>query len=193
MKKIPITVTKKPFQELRIRDTELRVYSSGRIDRFHKRWDCWRIVKVKPDKKGYLRIEIDGKTIRCNRIVYYAFNRSTFDLFDSKVEIDHKNRDKTDNCITNLRIATHGQNVRNRKTRSDNRCGEKNISPVYIAKGDYWCWKITVQDNGKKHTRKFRAGSGPIPEILPPIPQEVKETRNDMLDKHHGEFANYGN
>lgn len=61
------------------------------------------------DSKGYLRASI--KKVR------YAVHRIAFALFngrDSEYEIDHRDGDKTNNRGSNLREASHKQNMRNR-------------------------------------------------------------------------------
>ena len=60
------------------------------------------------DKDGYLIIKIKGKQYKSHRLVFLYFNRR----FPSG-EIDHLNRNKTDNRIENLREATRLQNVHN--------------------------------------------------------------------------------
>ena len=62
-------------------------------------------------------------------------------------EIDHKNTDRSDNCIDNLRLATRSQNCMNRRPNKDSRSGLKGV-----------CWEKHVQKwsariglgNGKK-------------------------------------------
>ena len=55
---------------------------------------------------GYRRMRIDGEYYREHRIIYKMM--TCVDPGD--YEIDHINRDRSDNRWSNLRICTHGQN-----------------------------------------------------------------------------------
>ena len=78
----------------------------------------WKQVKFsKTDcKYKHCHISIDGvdKTILEHRMVYYANNQS-WDIFDTSRDnlIDHINRNRLDNRIENLKLATHQQNMWN--------------------------------------------------------------------------------
>ena len=60
---------------------------------------------------GYLRIKINGTHYRVHRIVW-KMHYGVDPL--SGLDIDHINRDKTDNRINNLRLATRKENIDNR-------------------------------------------------------------------------------
>ncbi len=60
------------------------------------------------DKDGYLIIKIKGKQYKAHRLVFAYFN----DRFPTK-EIDHINRNRTDNRIENLREVDRIENIRN--------------------------------------------------------------------------------
>lgn len=58
-------------------------------------------------------------------------------------QLDHKNGNRSDNSIDNLRLATDSQNAANRKRRIDNRSGFKGVS---WHKGTRrWCARISVR------------------------------------------------
>ena len=61
-------------------------------------------------------------------------------------EIDHINRDRADNRIVNLRLATRSQNHCNSKVRKDNRLGVKHV--IMIRNGVY---RVYVKWSGKNH------------------------------------------
>ena len=60
------------------------------------------------DKDGYLMIKIKGKKYRAHRLVY-AYHNGHF----PSLEIDHINRDRTNNRIENLREVDRQSNVDN--------------------------------------------------------------------------------
>lgn len=64
-----------------------------------------------------------------------------------KTSIDHINGDPWDNRICNLRLATHSQNLRNIKIRSDNKSG---VTGVSWSKGDNkWTVRISVDGRAR--------------------------------------------
>ena len=68
------------------------------------------------DKDGYLIMKVKGKQYKAHRLVYAYF----YGEFP-KGEIDHINRNRTDNRIENLRVVDRQENVNNttRKTNKD--------------------------------------------------------------------------
>jgi HNH endonuclease/AP2 domain len=71
---------------------------------------------------GYLIGYLDYSRYPLHRVAwFYMTGRWPTD------EIDHKNRQKTDNHFANLREATHGQNTINGKTRCDNTSGYRGV------------------------------------------------------------------
>jgi hypothetical protein len=57
---------------------------------------------------GYFALQIDGKKYLTHIVIYAMFYG-----FWSDQELDHKNRDRSDNRISNLRTATRSQNIFN--------------------------------------------------------------------------------
>lgn len=60
------------------------------------------------DKDGYLIIKIKGKQYKAHRLVYLMFNGKM-----PENEIDHKNRNRIDNRIENLKDSTRIENIEN--------------------------------------------------------------------------------
>ena len=83
------------------------------------------------DSSGHIQIKIKGTLVFAHQIVWLMFND---DLPD---QIDHINRIKTDNRITNLRAANSLINAQNAGMRLDNTSGYPGVT-----------WK-----NGKWHSR----------------------------------------
>ena len=76
---------------------------------------CWRVVKQTPNKKGYSKIQLDGKMYRYHRVVYKVCNPD-WDITDNskKNEIDHIcGARPLDNRIENLRVSNSQQNMCN--------------------------------------------------------------------------------
>ena len=73
------------------------------------------------DKDGYLVTVIDGKGVRLHRLAWFICHGVVPD------EIDHINRVKADNRISNLRNVTHSENMQNMGVRKDNKTGFKGV------------------------------------------------------------------
>lgn len=194
--RVKITARSKRSPEFVVNDVKLRAYECGKLERFVDKWHPmtprlgWNLVKGTIDNEGYLVCRLNRKNHKMHRLVNLAFNPS-WDITDISVDnsIDHINGDKADNRIANLRVATHSQNHCNTKARSDNRTGLKNICPWYSKSGDVWYWRVRVNIQGKRHQSLFRAGDGRPPSVLPDVPQNVIDCRDEMLRKFHGKFA----
>jgi hypothetical protein len=91
-------------------------------------------------KHGYLQIRLLNKIYLAHRLAWlYVYQEMPSSL------IDHINRNKLDNRICNLRLATKSQNAQNAKTPSTNKSGYKGVS---------WCnkekkWRSCIKINQK--------------------------------------------
>ena len=64
---------------------------------------CWST------RDKYLKIRIDGKLFLAHRLIWkWQTNEDP-----STKEVDHKDRDRTNNCWVNLRLVEHSQNMMN--------------------------------------------------------------------------------
>jgi len=95
---------------------------------------------------GYHVICINRQRHLAHRLAWFIF----YGVIPPKC-LDHVNRIKTDNRISNLRLATMAQNAENREARSDNKSGFKGVS---------WCrnkqmWSAQIQRGGKNIYREF--------------------------------------
>lgn len=75
------------------------------------------------NKDGYICIQISGKKVYAHRLAWLITNGEW-----PSAQIDHINRDKSDNRIANLRIADQSGNTINRDIRSDNTSGVTGVS-----------------------------------------------------------------
>jgi hypothetical protein len=123
-----------------LNETRLRVYRNGDV----YRWKCDKkngvhYVQVKNTancSKGYNQIRCNWKLYRRQRIIGYCF--LGLDIDDIKQQIDHIDRNRLNNHISNLRVVTNQQNQFNRD-----------------AKGYTWNkkankWHSSIALNGKK-------------------------------------------
>ena len=75
------------------------------------------------NSEGYLQIRIYGKPYRAHRLAW-LYTHGEFPTG----QLDHINRVRTDNRISNLRAATNAENTQNRSKRSDNTSGVIGVS-----------------------------------------------------------------
>lgn len=86
---------------------------------------------------GYISIVINSKHYKAQNLAWlYVYGKLP------KNELDHKNKNKADNKIANLRDIEHKENCRNRSKRSDNKSG---VTGVYFnEKRNKWLCGIRV-------------------------------------------------
>ena len=89
---------------------------------------------------GYLQTSINNKTYPVHRLIYCMH----YGYFPEN-QIDHINRIKTDNRITNLRNVSCSINQRNR----NNKANKTGVTGVNWVRTDN-CWRVTIGIN-KKH------------------------------------------
>ena len=93
-------------------------------------------------KRGYTQIMISGKNYQAHRLAWlYVYG------YFPEYQIDHIDRNKSNNRINNLRHATHQCNMRNIGLRKDNTSGIKGVS--WAKDRDKWHAHIRV--NNKTH------------------------------------------
>jgi hypothetical protein len=86
---------------------------------------------------GYVKIGIDGKEYLAHRIMW-LFVHGEY----PKTNIDHKDRCRSNNCISNLRLATPKQNAEN-MFRKSNTSGFKGVHFNKRLKSKPWSANIT--------------------------------------------------
>jgi hypothetical protein len=89
-------------------------------------------------KTGYQYVGVDKRNYKLHRVVWmWVYGADPADL------LDHKDRDKTNNRIQNLREATHAQNQQNKKTYANNISGHKGVSWYPLRNK----WRVRIQHN----------------------------------------------
>ena len=75
----------------------------------------WKKKSLTKGSHGYLQTGINYKLFSFHRIIYYAHNQN-WDIYNSSHnnEIDHIDRDKLNNNISNLRVVNQRENILNR-------------------------------------------------------------------------------
>lgn len=119
-------------------------------------------------RAGYTQVTFKGQTTMAHRIaweIYYGEEPQGF--------IDHKDGNKSNNAIWNLRIASKQQNAQNAPVQTNSHTG---------VKGVHWCkdqnkWRATIKHNGKTiHLGRFSCMT------------DAKQAYDSKAKELHGEF-----
>jgi hypothetical protein len=128
--------------------------------------------------RGYFRTQLSKNGIKkwfqLHRLVYQAHNGK----IPEGLHIDHIDNNKTNNDISNLRLATRSENSCNIKKHTHNTIGYKNICEKNNKR--YKSYQVHIYKNKKKYSKTFKTL------------EEAIEYRNIKLLEIHGEFANFG-
>jgi hypothetical protein len=91
-----------------------------------------------------------GKSCRIHRLIALHYIPNP----ENKPEVDHINRDRTDNRIENLRWATKSENMQNKGVAKSNKLGIKNIH--YEEQYGKSSYRYQKKINGKNIRKRFK-------------------------------------
>jgi len=120
-------------------------------------------------QNGYTRIKIDG-------VHHFAHTLAWLYCHGEYLMVDHRDNDKTNNRIDNLRPCTYSQNRCNTRRGKNNKLGHKHISIRSDRKDSPSPYRVYI---GKIFIGQFQTLEAAI------------EARDEALPKIRGEFANY--
>lgn len=156
-------LTAERLRELLVYNPDTGIFTR-RVDR--KRYKAGTVIG-RPGR-GYWLIDVDGITHVAHRLAWLYVHG------EWPSELDHINRNGLDNRLSNLRVATSGENQRNIGLRSDNKSGYKGVH--FHKKSGRWRAQIWVAGKG------YTLG-------LQDTAEEAFRVRCAALPKYHGEFA----
>jgi len=125
------------------------------------------------NSEGYRSICIDGTLYRVSRLAFFCVTGEW-----PKHQMDHINRNPSDDRWENLREATPSQNKQNNGIRKDNSIGFKCV--VHDKERNKYRWQVVV--NGKRIKSSKRYNSA----------EEAYNAYCNKLPEFHGEFASEG-
>jgi hypothetical protein len=91
--------------------------------------------------KGYVQISINYKCFLAHRLAWLITHGEW-----PPDQIDHRDGDRTNNRINNLRLATNQENIRNSKTKVNNTSGVSGVCFHNRRKK----WRARIRANGKR-------------------------------------------
>ena len=120
------------------------IYRDGSIQNKTTR----RLMSKTKDKDGYNIISLYRKTLKVHRLVAQTYIPNP----EHKNEVDHIDRRKTNNNVSNLRWVTRQENMANIGERCDNTSGHKYISYNKNAGR----WRFQAKNDGVMISRCFK-------------------------------------
>ena len=117
-----------------------------KLNKQTKKWSCCN--NIKPNPRGYIRININKKFYQLHRLIY-KYHNENWDITDSSKnnQIDHIDINKSNNKIENLRVVNISQNLRN-KNKFKN-CSSKFIGVSWNKTGKKWKASISINSKNK--------------------------------------------
>lgn len=95
------------------------------------------------DKDGYLILKVKSRHFKAHRIAWFLYYGEY-----PVMEIDHINRDRTDNRISNLRLVTRAENIKNSRLTPNPKTG---VIGVHLDYTKGLKKKYATRLNGKCH------------------------------------------
>tara|TARA_R110000822_G_scaffold251423_1_gene378276 strand:+ start:226 stop:672 length:447 start_codon:yes stop_codon:yes gene_type:complete len=122
------------------------IYEDGRV------WSKYKnsFMKLSPTKLGYKQIGISNNGNQDFKLVHRLVATAFLPNDDNKPCVDHIDRDKTNNHVSNLRWVTHSENSQNLGNSRPNTSGHKYISKYKNG------WKFQKTINKILHTKCFK-------------------------------------
>lgn len=132
----------------------------------------WVLAGSVVDKSGYLSMSVFGRRCAAHRLAWFYMHGEW-----PEFGLDHKDGDRLNNAISNLRLATAAQNSHNSQTPSHNTSGIKGVS---FNRAD------------KKWTAQVAVARRPILMRRFKTREEAADAVRTARVMAHGEFANHG-
>ena len=130
------------------------IYDDGRIWSIPRNGRAGRFLTHTLLQIGYYKISL---THTCGSPNIHYIHRLLANHYirnpENKPQVDHIDRNRTNNRLSNLRWATSLEQSTNKGMRSDNSSGHEHISPIYSRSRKLY-WEYTRQRLGHKTIRK---------------------------------------
>ena len=123
------------FKIIELHNNKLKVFECGKVLVLGKRMNKGEYYEKKCHIRcGYKSLDLffEGKKkkYQVHRLIAFAY--LGLDIENPKKVIDHINRDKLDNQVSNLRIVSQQENTFNRNVKGYYKRGNKYVARIYI-------------------------------------------------------------
>ena len=81
---------------------------------------------------GYINIKVDNEWYTLHRIAILLATG----VYDKTIQVDHVDHDRGNNRLSNLRVVSHAENMRNQSLRNTNKTGVIGVSLKYTRTGE---------------------------------------------------------
>lgn len=125
-------------------------------------------IAGKLNADGYREIKINGRCYRAHRLAWLYVYEAWPDGM-----IDHRDNNRTNNCIDNLRLATQSQNQANKRVASHGLSGTKGVTWSHRTSK----WEVRVGNNPRRYAGQFIRL------------EDAKEAYRRVAQEIFGEFA----
>jgi hypothetical protein len=130
------------------------------IDYFGNVYNKKKNLKLKQtsSKTGYKRVGLFNKSVKNKKCSVHRLMCVTFlPNFYNKPVVDHKNRNRSDNRLCNLKWSSLSENQQNRSFQKTNTSGLRNIRfRIYNKKNGYGMWIFAKRFNSELYEKCFK-------------------------------------
>jgi len=123
--------------EIELFNNKLKVFEDGKVlvlGKFEPHKDEYYEKKCSINKGGYKNLHLyhksKYKSYKIHRIIAFAY--LGLDIENPKQVIDHINRDRLDNCVSNLRLVSNQENQWNRNPKGYHKIGNKYVAQIHL-------------------------------------------------------------
>ena len=143
-------------------DKKYIVSNYGQVISFQR--NRTRIMKPCLDSSRYKSVNLrkNGKPKNIN--VHILIGNAFVGKRINGLSFDHIDRVRTNNRADNLRLATKSEQEINKNMNSRNTTGERNVS--IIRTGNYACYRIKIERNGKKIVKQLNMKTHTIADAI---------------------------
>ena len=152
-----------------------QVSNFGRVRSFWKRhhhewvidYTIDRILYQRTDRLGYKTMMLNNRNYSVHRLVAEAFIPNDQD----KPDVDHIDRNKSNNRVENLRWATRRENCSNKPVYKNNKSGHTGIRFIEVGNRQRWVayWNVNQKECSKHFEKK----------------EDAIEYRKQMVEKYY--------
>lgn len=105
-----------------------------------------KLKKAGSFSQGYIRTSVDNCNFAVHRLCWKMHHRQDI---PNGIEVDHINQDRSDNRISNLRLVTMSQNMRNKTKYRSNKSGIVGVAVRSDAREGTNRWRAQINVNGE--------------------------------------------